>query len=241
MKVPESIVQASADRSGAKHIYRQFLTSMLMEEWMDMCDDIRNEIAPHQFYFRYLVRDEKSSGDRHPEDMLSPKRNNPFGSFTRKRVRVNPSLNIPSEVIDKAGDCAAANDWSADAWFDDIYPDCLKAALEHEHHNGLWNKFTSSQHWVKYVEIKMVWIFEQRKQFMLQKMGLTSHWHAAIVGHQFFPLAVKYSMTAAYLIKNNHPHGRGMKSFAKGYFDRIAEKNTMPMNYEKFFDAVTSY
>lgn len=252
MKVPENIIEAAADNSNAKHIYRVYLTSRHMEQWMDMCDDARNQIPPQQFYFRYLMRD-VGDGPRHPNDNLSPDTSNAalgFGNmehllagFNEKRkpkVTKNWTLNVSHDFFEKVGASVMANDFSSATWRE-YYKDCQYEALEFETSNGIFDAFKKSLHYPKFVEAKLLSIYERNKASVHMELGLNMSRHSGILSHQFFPLALKYAMVAAYLIGKGHAHGQGMKRFAKGYFNKVNASGNMPMTYDQFFNALADY
>ena len=253
MKVPENIVEAAADNSNAKHIYRAYLISRHLETWMDMCDDARNEIPPQQFYFRYLMRD-TGIGTRHPNDNLSPKSTLAdlgFGDVehlqmgfnanrTRKKVTKNWTLNVSAAFFDEVGESVLANDWSIATW-QGYYRDCETEALTYEVTNHFFEDFTKSHHYPKFVEAKLLSIYERNKAGVHMELGLSMSRHSNVLNHQFFPLALKYALVSAYLISKNHAHGQGMKRFAEGYFNKVNALGNMPMNYDQFFNALAEY
>ncbi|MEM6758870.1 MAG: hypothetical protein AAF601_05275 [Pseudomonadota bacterium] len=253
MKVPENIVEAAADNSNAKHIYRAYLKSRNLETWMDMCDDARNEIPPQQFYFRYLMRD-TGSGTRHPNDNLSPDTSLAdlgFGDVEhlqmgfnanrpKKKVTKNWTLNVSHAFFERVGASVMANDWSVATWRN-YYRGCENEALTYEELNHFFEDFTKSHHYPKFVEAKLLSIYERNKAGVHMELGLNMRRHAGILSHQFFPLALKYAMVSAYLISKGHAHGQGMKRFAEGYFNKVNAMGNMPMTYAQFFDALADY
>lgn len=246
MKVPENIAEAAADNSNAKHIYRNYLKGRMVEEWMNMCDDARNRIAPQQFYFRYLMRD-SSNGPRHPDDNLSPENAHlGFGDMNegfngrKKRVTKNWTLNVSAAFFDDVGATVLANDWTVATWID-IYDRCMGEAMTFEGSNGFFIDFKKTYHYPKFVEAKLMSIYERNKSSMWMALGLSQRQHSHIINHQAFPIALKYAMVSAYLISIGHPHGNGMRNYAKSYFSVIEKRAHMPMTYDQFFDRLADY
>lgn len=237
-KVPENIKEAAADTSEAHHIYRNYLKTRLVVEWMDMVRDAQKRMAPQQFYFRYLMK--SYSGISADIELADPDVNLYRGPEEQVKITHMWTLNVNSAFFERVGNVVEANDWSVATW-NDIYDQCQAEAVAYEDSNGFFEGFKKTHHYPKFVEAKLMSIYNRNKAGVHMELGLSMRHHSAIINHFAFILALKYTMTSAYLIDKGHPAGPGMKAFAKTYFDQIGLRNQMPLTYDQFFHRLADY
>ena len=236
-KVPENIKEAAADNSEAHHIYRNYLKSRKVIEWFNMCVDAQRRMAPQQFFFRYLMRDYAGMNATVP---LADPQAHWYTGGRKPKVTENWTLNVSSTFFDEVGDVVEANDWTVATW-EGIYEGCQKEAIKFETSNGFFNDFKKTHHYPKFVEAKLLSIYNRNRSGVLMELGLNHRYHSGILNHRAFPIALKYAMTSAYLITTGHPVGLGMKNYGETYFKQIGQTNQLPLTYNDFCNRLADY
>lgn len=236
-KVPENIKEAAADNSQAHHIYRNYLKSRQVVEWFNMCVDAQRRMAPQQFFFRYLMRD--YPGMNATIELADPHAHLYTGG-RKPRVTENWTLNVSGPFFDEVGDAVEQNDWSVATW-EDFYERCQTEAINYENLNSFFVDFKKTHHYPKFVEAKLLSIYDRNRASVFMELGLNHRHHSGILNHRSFPIALKYAMTSAYLISTGHPVGLGMKNYGKTYFDQIGRTNQMPLDYNEFCNRLADY
>ncbi|MEL7090506.1 MAG: hypothetical protein AAFN94_02110 [Pseudomonadota bacterium] len=237
MKVPENIKEAAADTTEAHHIYRNYLKSRQVVEWFNMCVDAQRRMAPQQFFFRYLMRDYQGMS---ANIELADPNAHLFTGGRRPKVTENWTLNVSGAFFNEVGDAVERNDWSVATW-EDFYDRCQNEAVSYENSNNFFTDFKKTHHYPKFVEAKLMSIYNRNRAGVLMELGLNHRFHSGILNHRVFPIALKYALTSAYLIATGHPVGQGMKNYGKSYFDQIGQTNQMPLTYDQFCNRLADY
>lgn len=238
-KVPENIQEAAADNTEAHHIYRNYLKTRKVLEWFNMCMDAQRRMAPQQFFFRYLMREENTGGQRHPNDKIVRKMDAWTTGETPSKITDMWTLNVSAGFFNEVGAAVESNDWSIATW-EGFYNRSQVEARMFEDTNGFFRDFQNTPQYSRFVEAKLVSLMNQNRTGVANLIGLKSFRDRGIIHNFAYPQLLRYGATGAYLNKKGSPQARHSTEMARIAYRGMSQVQTMPFTFDEFMERIAT-